>query len=189
MKNETRKRGVVILYAVLLMSVVLAISLGIFNITYRQILLSSVARESEIAFLAADSGRHCAMFWDSPFYDLDTGYRLNTPRPFGYVTVDINTLQRTFNSVSDAKAIACGGDSSVQVTGNDATGRDFTVFYDLGDRTACAKVTVTKNGDVNVPETTITSNGYNLAPDDKSACPSGNTNRVVERTVESVFAR
>src|SRR3989344_4309903 len=93
MKIKSKQQGVVILYAVLLVSVILAINLGIFNITYRQILLSSVARESEIAFFAADSGRHCAMFWDSPYYDgaYDAGnYRGSYnggDRPFGYVAI------------------------------------------------------------------------------------------------------
>lgn len=51
-------------YAVLTASLLLAIGIAIFNITYKEFILSSGARESANAFYAADTGLECALFWD-----------------------------------------------------------------------------------------------------------------------------
>ncbi len=58
-------RGVAVLLAVLLVSVVLVISLVLLNITYRQLIISNTARESEIAWYAAESIFNCARYWDA----------------------------------------------------------------------------------------------------------------------------
>ncbi len=59
-----KKRGFVLLFAVLISGVVLAIGLGIANIAIKEIIFSAVGRESQVAFYAADSGRECALYWD-----------------------------------------------------------------------------------------------------------------------------
>ncbi len=57
-------RGFTLFYAVLMSSLLLALGLAIFNITYKELILSAGARESAIAFYAADAGLECALFWD-----------------------------------------------------------------------------------------------------------------------------
>lgn len=56
--------GFTLFYAVLVSSLLLALGLAIFNITYKELILSAGARESATAFYAADSGLECALFWD-----------------------------------------------------------------------------------------------------------------------------
>lgn len=56
--------GFTLLLAVLVGSIILAISLSIFGIIIREISLSTSARESRLAFFAADSGVECALYWD-----------------------------------------------------------------------------------------------------------------------------
>jgi Tfp pilus assembly protein PilX len=63
-KNTTHRRGFTFFYAALVASLLLAIGLAIFDITFKQLLLSSDARESQSAFYAADNGLECALFWD-----------------------------------------------------------------------------------------------------------------------------
>ncbi|MEX0652400.1 MAG: pilus assembly PilX N-terminal domain-containing protein [Candidatus Paceibacterota bacterium] len=63
-KNKTQKRGFTLLVAVLISGVLLSIGLAIFNITIKELLLSSSGRESQFAFYAADSGIECALYWD-----------------------------------------------------------------------------------------------------------------------------
>lgn len=46
------------------MSVALAVGLSVYNILSKEIQLSDLGRESEIAFYAADSGGECALYWD-----------------------------------------------------------------------------------------------------------------------------
>ncbi|MBI4136235.1 MAG: hypothetical protein HY481_01655, partial [Candidatus Vogelbacteria bacterium] len=50
---KNNNRGVALLYAVLLVSVVLTISLSLLNITFKQIVLSAVSRDSQIAHFNA----------------------------------------------------------------------------------------------------------------------------------------
>ena len=57
--------GFTILFAVLTSSLLLAIGVAIFNLTYRELLLSSSARDSQFAIYAADTGVECALYWDS----------------------------------------------------------------------------------------------------------------------------
>ena len=58
------QRGAVLLIAVTVASLVLAIGLGILNITTKEIILSSYSKESGKAFYAANTGIECALFWD-----------------------------------------------------------------------------------------------------------------------------
>lgn len=66
MTRQSRKRGFTILFAVLIGSILLAVGLAIFDITVRELRLSSIARESQIAIYAADSGAECALYWALP---------------------------------------------------------------------------------------------------------------------------
>lgn len=58
------KRGFTLFYAVLVASLLLAVGLAIFNITFKGLILSSDARESQNSFYGADTGLECALFWD-----------------------------------------------------------------------------------------------------------------------------
>ncbi len=52
------------LFAVLVSSVLLSIGVSIFNLTLKELVLSSSGRESQFAFYAADTGIECAIYWD-----------------------------------------------------------------------------------------------------------------------------
>ena len=62
--KKRSQQGVILLIAVTVSSLVLAIGLGILNITNKEIILSSFSKESGKAFYAADTGMECALFWD-----------------------------------------------------------------------------------------------------------------------------
>ncbi len=62
--KKKSQRGAILLIAVTVSSLVLAIGLGILNITNKEIILSSFSKESGKAFYAADTGIECALFWD-----------------------------------------------------------------------------------------------------------------------------
>jgi Tfp pilus assembly protein PilX len=61
---SAKQRGFTLFYAVLVSSLLLAIGVAIFNITFKELILSSGARESVNAFYAADTGLECALYWD-----------------------------------------------------------------------------------------------------------------------------
>lgn len=61
---NTNPRGFALLIAVVLTSVLLSVGLALLDIAYKQVTLSSVARQSQYAFYAADSALECALYWD-----------------------------------------------------------------------------------------------------------------------------
>jgi Tfp pilus assembly protein PilX len=70
MKNMSYKKiyfnrkGFAMLFTVLVVSLMLSIGIGISNITYKQTILSSLAKDSQIAFYQADGGVECGMYYD-----------------------------------------------------------------------------------------------------------------------------
>lgn len=62
--SPNSSRGFALLVAVVLTSVLLSVGLALLDITYKQILLSTTAKQSETAFYAADSALECALYWD-----------------------------------------------------------------------------------------------------------------------------
>lgn len=58
-----KEKGFVMLFTVLIISVILALATGIANIGYKQSVLSSVGKDSQVAFSAADAGMECALFY------------------------------------------------------------------------------------------------------------------------------
>ncbi|MEK7579408.1 MAG: LamG-like jellyroll fold domain-containing protein, partial [Patescibacteria group bacterium] len=66
------QRGFTLFYAVLVASLLLAIGIAIFNITFKELVLSSGSRESTNAFYAADSGIECAFYWDLNYSGLSS---------------------------------------------------------------------------------------------------------------------
>ena len=60
----TSPRGFTLLIAIVLTSVLLSVGLALLDVTYKQVTLSSSARQSQYAFYAADSALECALYWD-----------------------------------------------------------------------------------------------------------------------------
>ena len=58
------ERGFALLIATVLSSVALAVGLAVTDIVYRQVVLSSAAKQSQYAFYAADSALECALYFD-----------------------------------------------------------------------------------------------------------------------------
>lgn len=147
--HESRRQdGFVILFAITLTSIILAISLGVANITLKEANFTTSGRATNDAFFAADTGADCALLNDkstsTSFIDGGSG--------------TINCLNSTVNLV--------GGFPSWDfvLTGLGASG------------TSCAKVNVTKDNSLYpIISTEITSKGYNLGD---SACNSSSLNRV-----------
>lgn len=58
------KKGFVMLFSVLISSMLVVIGLSIFNITLKELTISTSGRESQVAFYAANSGIECALYWN-----------------------------------------------------------------------------------------------------------------------------
>lgn len=65
MTNNTTQRGAVLLIAILVASVALAVGMGVYNRTYKELLFGAYWKQTQIAFAAADAGLECALYWDT----------------------------------------------------------------------------------------------------------------------------
>lgn len=84
------KRGFTLLFAVLILSIIISVSGGIYALALRNVKVSMVQRDSQRAFSMASMAVECAIFWDrgwpepngleySPFASSTEGY--NAPPP------------------------------------------------------------------------------------------------------------
>lgn len=71
----SRQKGYAILYTVVIISIIMTISMGLSNAVNKQLILSSVARDSQSAFYQADTAVECALsiqFKHTGYVDGDT---------------------------------------------------------------------------------------------------------------------
>ena len=164
MKNYFHQ-GFVLFYAVLLVSIVLTVSLSLFNITYKQILISTTARESLKSYYAALTGLECAQYWDKVYPLENPGTILMA---FGAMTGDNNNIFTSPN----IPAPPCLG-NPVNIIPNGQVSQ-FSLTLDNG---ACVDVKVTKRTPTNPDwtDTLIEASGYNMGSG--SGCVSSNPRR------------
>ncbi|KKR79273.1 MAG: hypothetical protein UU24_C0013G0005 [Candidatus Nomurabacteria bacterium GW2011_GWA2_40_9] len=157
--------GFVILFAVVLSSIILAVALGVANITLKEINFSTSAKNTNDAFFAADTGAECALYFDLAGTETAFGIPMSNP------------------SVTN-----CAG---TPVDLNNGAGTPVGppwIFYlyplGTGGR-ACAVISVSRDTSA-PPITTIISKGYNTGGDTSTDCTSTNPNRV-ERQIELTY--
>ncbi|MDD4989025.1 MAG: hypothetical protein PHV42_01175 [Candidatus Pacebacteria bacterium] len=162
-KQYIKKQGITVLVASLVASILLAIGLSIFNTTVKDLFFASTAKESEIAFYAADTAAECAQYWD---YHGGGAFATSTQ------TVSTPIGGNTF--VCSAQDITTSNWSAPVHTGVTIFRLNFP-----GNPIACADVTVTKtpSGDSVNSLTTISTFGYD------GSCTSINS-RTVQRGVQ-----
>jgi len=161
--------GFTMLFAVLVSSVLLAVGVSIFNITIKELKISSAIRESQIAINAADAGRDCALYWD-----------FNGSKNFATSTVAKSALNS--NAIKNASDIICGNlISDLAIPSVAPITTSFKI--QLGSVPAssnCVTVSVEKTYDSvgDYYDTRIQSRGYN------NSCDSLTDPSTVERGIE-----
>jgi hypothetical protein len=165
MKNifkKNRNKGYAILFAVIIVSAISVITAGLTNTAYKQLVLSSLAEDSQAAFYQADTAGDCALY--SSFVELNEN--------------DPNVV---FTSGGEW---TCGGaDLDVTMLSNGG----YTISpQDEDSNSPCFRIDVVKTDttDVNgnpATENTISARGYNI-------CDISNT-RTVEREIQIVYTK
>lgn len=112
---KTKKnKGFALLFSVLISSLLLTIGLSIFGIALKELAISTATRQSVHAFYAADSGRECALYWDTKVGRI--------PDLFSLTSGDIKCAGKSIN-VTGSYTPTLGYFSSL----------DAIVFIDIGD--------------------------------------------------------
>ncbi len=176
MKKKTsvqHNKGISLVIALIMMTLLLAISFSIGNIILRQLRLTNIGTNSQTSFYAADSALECALYWDT--------------LTDGTVAGDLSTaiFGTTTTYTTGANPIKCGVNTSNPLsftkridypTSNIAT-TTFTIDY---GQNVCASVEVVKSE----YRTKISTSGYNTGlGSDGNTCALDNAllDRVVER--------
>lgn len=138
-----------LLFAVLIASLALSLGIAVYNVTLKELRLSTVASESQKAFFSADTGWECAMYHD--FQD-DTVFDVDTPDP------------------ADSTVRCAGAARPVQydpLTDPDEYRWRFRISSTTDATTVCAGVTVYKQdmGAGTPNNTRIVSDGFNTCED------------------------
>jgi len=165
---KQQKKGFAMLFTVLVVSLMLAIGLGISDLTYKQTVLSSLARDSQAAFYQADSGVECGLY-----------YTQNGPGGGDFSPQLLATPINPGDS-SAPGTLQCGN-NTVSLVGNQSSTGLFVYQEVAADGSSlntapCYSITIDMVTDPN--KTSISSRGF-------STCV--NTARQVERGLEVIF--
>lgn len=146
--EQEANRGYILLLTLLVISILLAISFGIYVIGLKEITLSSFLRDSEKALVAADHGAECALYWDRSYPQNGMPYTI-------FATSTEYMYPPSINNASCAGTTLYGS-PGWNVTITAATGTTaFSLNFADG---SCVDVTVVKVGD---QTTSIIGDGYN----------------------------
>lgn len=157
--RKTKKNGgYAILFTVVVVGIISMITIGLSNAAYKQLILSSVARDSTTAFYQADISSECALYADNQY---------------NMINIPVNTT-----CGSDPADILNPGiplSFTQPVTNNGVTSYNL-ILADENLNKKCFRINVTKTeSDVSIASK-VQAMGYNI-------CKKSNS-RTVERAIE-----
>jgi hypothetical protein len=177
-KLKAEQRGVALLFAVLLTSMLLLVAIGISNIAYKELLFSGEARDSDRAFFAADTGVECALFLDK--IAPNTVFQDPTSPTVGSGTCNTITFSTPTGTITGPAMPDSATYSFMIPISLSKTCVDVTVDKAMPDPMLVPGVTYTK----------ISSVGYNLYPlTGATSCTAGVTGsiRIVSRALTTKY--
>lgn len=160
--NKIKKNsGFALLYAVMISSIILAMTLGVMNISLKEIKFSTEAKDTNEAFFNADIGAECALY-----YDIKNINFFSNPESGNIPTGEESIIKCANLSITYP--------NYNQINSNSWFYDDFTISGLGNSGQGCAIVKIEKTDSPEIT-TKITSKGYNN-------CVS-NTN-IIERELE-----
>jgi len=144
--NKEKNTGFALLYTSLIASFLLTLAVSIGFIVRKQIILSSITRESQKAFYMADSAAECALYWD---YKYDIFNRRTATTSTSIKCQDVSIASKDLSGTRFDGVSGLGGTNITRFK------------IDKPQAKRCAIVTVTKRN--RAPKTTIEAEGYNTA--------------------------
>ncbi len=162
-KHHVGQRGFTLLLAALVSSIVLAIGVSLSELAQKSIVLSSLGRDSQVAFAAADSGLECALYWD----------------------MRKNLFQIGVAPTLDPAPSCDGQNISVSVTNGDRSTYPYTLSFQFAPTSNgvsyCARVSITKTTNMSTGGITsvVHSDGFSTDCDSIST-----SQRALQRSIE-----
>jgi Tfp pilus assembly protein PilE len=108
-KNLKKEKGFALIFTIMIVSVVSIVSAGIINSSYKQLILSSLAKDSQVAFYMADTASDCALYADLvEIYNGTFNITGSTWNCAGYSLRVINLGVGGYNLLSPTSAASSG---------------------------------------------------------------------------------
>lgn len=172
---QSRQSGFTLLLAALVASIVLALGSSIFTIAKKQVTLSSLGRDSQFAFYAADTVAECALYYDVRFSSFATSSFSPAMQPIQCDGVVVQPVLASPPPTADtAVTYFIIQDSTASPPKNGLFWQDESGVRQTGN---CAEVTIYKNN--TAPYTVIHADGYS------TECNTLTTsNRTLQRSIE-----
>lgn len=89
-------RGFTLLIAILLSTIAVTLGVSLLEVSYKQVILSSTAKQSQYAFYSADSAMECALYYDQQF----NAFSYSNPMASGSITCDTRVITNFTNPTS-----------------------------------------------------------------------------------------
>ncbi len=141
--------------SVLIASIILAISLGVYALSIKDIVLAGYLKDSAVAFGAADKGVECALYWDRTAPQNGMPYTIfSTSTDYTPIVFGVSGVPTPICDTTRLDTLVSWNVKNLP----DATTGTTKFTLDFPDST-CAEVEIFKESN---STTTITSDGYNL---------------------------
>ena len=156
--NQKQQKGYILLMAILIASIILAISFGIYALTIKEVILASFLKDSSMALGAADRALECTLYWDRSAPQDGMPYTIFATSGTAYTAPwDLDPVAYPKSNVLCDNTQFVNSWTPPVFTASPDTGlTSFTLTYP--DNT-CAEVSIFKESNAT---TTIISNGYNI---------------------------
>lgn len=166
--KKQHNRGFTLLLAALIASLLSALGLAMFSIAQKEVVLSSLGRDSQFAFYAADTGAECALYWDFKYnaFATSTTYT-STTTPAVCAGQELQDFPTTWGEGVYDGSDGLGGENQ------------YVSSFWFEPEGYCVYVTVTKQDEL--PHTQVEALGYS------TPCSQPNSARRLERAVRSTF--
>lgn len=169
--ERSTKRGFTLLLAALVSAIVLSLGSSIFTIAKKQVTLSSLGRDSQFAFYAADTVAECALYYDVRYAAFATSSASASMQP---IQCDGVVFTPVLQSATVNSAVVSFQVSSVTPFKDGLFTLDESGNPQFGN---CAEVTITKSA--TAPNTVIHADGYS------TPCSTlASNNRTLQRSIE-----
>lgn len=95
-------RGFTLLIAILIATIAVTLGVSLLDISYKQVVLASTAKQSQHAFYAADSALECALYYDQQ----NNAFSYASPDAAGTIICDTRAVTSFTNPTSGSGAAA-----------------------------------------------------------------------------------
>lgn len=154
------QKGYAIMFTVILVSIISLISIGLSNTTYKQMMLASGAKDSQLAFYESDMAMECALYVDNQttiLADNDTSFRCGIDKDGDPYSIDVS-----IEIYQDVKIYRLNPSEPM-----------------FSSTEPCFRININKDSRANTTITTVEASGYNTC--------NLTGNRTVERTIEAGY--